>query len=1031
MNINTISRIVGKLLLIMVLLLHHLPFQLTYADDQSSSSDNHEVTATSEYPEKSDDSELGSMQEEWEQEINYSEPTQKNIDSPEVKSSTDSKVLTDQGVWGTVPWSYYEDGVGTIVLGGGTAGSASDAPWRSYSQISKIIFEDQVILPSDSSGMFRGLQFLEVIENTDKLDVSNVTNMESMFQVTWRLREIDVSNWDTSNVTNMRLMFGNLAATPASFTTLDLASWDTSRVTNMSQMFMNAQNLTTLDLSAWDTSNVTDMSDMFLQVNSLTTLDLGTWNTSKVTNMSRMFNLTRSLTQLNLSSWDTSSVTNMSQMFSNTNLKSLTLGEKSLFSAATQLPAIQATDGYTGGWKLEPDTEDLGIRYASSSEFMTNYDGRFPGTYTWETFGMWGTVPWIYDGILGTITLYGGEAGAVAEAPWKVYSSVKEIIVEDTVVLPEISTRLFSGLTNLEVIENAGNLDVSNVTTMEQMFSYSSSLKTVDVSQWNTSKVTNMGFMFNQTHSLQALDVSQWDTSQVTRMDTMFQRSRELKELDVSNWNTSKVTNMSFMFNQTHSLQALDVSQWDTSQVTRMDTMFQRSRELKELDVSQWDTSQVTTMHNMFNGTNNLKRISLGKNSIFDSSVNLPNRQQNNLYTSRWVLEESLTSGTGVIAFENSTEFMNNYDGTYPGTYIWEPVPPEQLIAKLDTVSDQSVAIHGHATELVDHLTITYKNTEGNTIVLEKDSPRIVWGDYQDNQQKVRSFQINLAENERLETGSKVEIKLSKPSGDTTGDVTEEQTVIKGIDYRSNNFTLDRSKINELATVEALHALILQESRAQARNILSEEDMTNDFRIIETDLSLDSKEDGSYYAILEVGNKAYQMTIGIDLTSKVEHLRVTIPVKMIFESLYDGEESKRQFESQTYEIHNQSSVAVDMYINQVAIDDPAGIVLLKEGEDPLDYVESDVEDPSYEDITKPLLRLNIQTPEVKKQLYATMPEQHLIRLSEGDRTPLSLSGDFYGDYPRWVDNPEIEQGGYYENTLVPNYRIVLRFVPRI
>ncbi len=448
MKRNTIRRIIGKLLLIMVLLLPNLPFQLTYAHDYSSSSDNHEVTVTSEYPEKPGDSELNSLHEESNQEANDSISVQQISDSPEAKSSTESKVLTDQGVWGTVPWSYYEDGVGTIVLGGGTAGSAREAPWRSYFQISKIIFEDQVILPSDSSGMFRSLTFLESIENADKLDVSNVTNMESMFQVTWRLREIDVSNWDTSNVTNMRLMFGNLAATPASFTTLDLTSWDTSSVTNMSQMFMNAQSLTTLDLRGWDTSNVTDMSDMFFQANSLTTLDLGTWNTSKVTNMSRMFHLARSLTQLNLSSWDTSSVTNMSQMFSNTNLKSLTLGEKSFFSAATQLPAIQQIDGYTGGWKLEPGTENLGIRYASSSEFMTNYDGRFPGTYTWETFGMWGTVPWIYDGILETITLYGGEAGAVADAPWKVYSSVKEIIVEDTVVLPEISSRLFSGLTD-------------------------------------------------------------------------------------------------------------------------------------------------------------------------------------------------------------------------------------------------------------------------------------------------------------------------------------------------------------------------------------------------------------------------------------------------------------------------------------------------------------------------------------------------------------------------------------------------------
>lgn len=56
MNINTISRIVGKLLLIMVLLLPQLPFQLTYAHDYSSSSDNHEVAAITEYPEKQEES---------------------------------------------------------------------------------------------------------------------------------------------------------------------------------------------------------------------------------------------------------------------------------------------------------------------------------------------------------------------------------------------------------------------------------------------------------------------------------------------------------------------------------------------------------------------------------------------------------------------------------------------------------------------------------------------------------------------------------------------------------------------------------------------------------------------------------------------------------------------------------------------------------------------------------------------------------------------------------------------------------------
>ncbi|WP_195273828.1 BspA family leucine-rich repeat surface protein [Enterococcus mundtii] len=823
MNINTISRIVGKLLLIMVLLLHHLPFQLTYADNQSSSSDNHEVTAISEYPEKTEESE-------------------------ELENSKEGSNRTTE---------YRLELVASPPAGGN--------PRRTDSSGSNVVW----LRVGESLGNMNafpnpGYRFLRWEVASGPIVIFHPTS-----------QELAVSQNGAGNSV-IRAVFepvqgGNVTVKHEDEEGNQLA----------------------------DSSVLTGLVD---QTYTTEALSISGWQLSKT------------------------------------------------------------PENASGTFRVEEQTV----------------------VYTYEPEqNLWGTVPWSYEEGTETIRLYSGEAGAVADAPWKTHSSVKQIIVEDQVILPKNSRALFIDLRNLEIIENIDRMDVSNVENMQMMFSGTSNLRELDLRNWDTSNVTDMG--------------------------GMFQLASSITELDLGNWNTSALVSTVYMFSGATSL--------------------------TKLDISNWDIARSIFVVAMFNNTP-LKTIVLGEKTVFLTassvgSTNLPQIEITDQYTGRWVLEESLTSETGVIAFENSTEFMNNYDGTYPGTYIWEPVPPEQLIAKLDPVSDQSVAIHGHATELVDHLTITYKNTEGNTIVLEKDSPRIVWGDYQDNQQKVRSFQINLAENERLETGSKVEIKLSKPSGDTTGDVTEEQIVIKGIDYRSNNFTLDRSKINELETVEGLHALILQESRAQARNIISEEDMTNDFRIIETDLSLDSEEDGSYYAILEVGNKAYQMTIGIDLTSKVEHLRVTIPVKMIFESLYDEAESNRQFESQTYEIHNQSSVAVDTYINQVAIDDPAGIVLLKEGEDPLDYVESDVEDPSYEDITKPLLRLNIQTPEVKKQLYATMPEQHLIRLSEGDRTPLSLSGDFYGDYPRWVDNPEIEQGGYYENTLVPNYRIVLRFVPRI
>lgn len=359
---------------------------------------------------------------------------------------------------------------------------------------------------------------------------------------------------------------------------------------------------------------------------------------------------------------------------------------------------------------------------------------------------------------------------------------------------------------------------------------------------------------------------------------------------------------------------------------------------------------------------------------------------------------------------------------------------PEGLVARIDALSDQSTEITGSIYEDTDITVISYTNTDGELVELDKNSERIEWGDYRDENQLYRYFRIPLRENERLETETEVSIFLSKPSIETYVDVTARQTVIKGLNFEAYNITLDRYKINELSTQEELDALILQESRAQAVNVLTEADMTDDFRIVETDLTREVDEDGSYFAVLEVGNKAYQMTIGIDVTSKLEHMRVTIPTKMVFESLYNTAESNRNFESQAYEIRNQSPLAVDTYINQLAIDDSAGIALLEEGEDPLDYAESESEeeDPTltYDDISTPLLRLNLKTEETQIQLYEAMEEQHLVRLEERSRVPISLTGDFYGDYPQWVVDSEADQGGYYEDLLVPNYRIVLRFVPR-
>jgi surface protein len=91
--------------------------------------------------------------------------------------------------------------------------------------------------------------------------------------------------------------------------------------------------------------------------------------------------------------------------------------------------------------------------------------------------------------------------------------------------------------------------DTSNITTMDNMFSYVSMSNFDFLKTFNTSKVTTMESMFYQCQ-IEDIDLSSFDTSNVTIMDSMFYgisvSSGTL--VDLSGWDTSKVTTMYGMF---------------------------------------------------------------------------------------------------------------------------------------------------------------------------------------------------------------------------------------------------------------------------------------------------------------------------------------------------------------------------------------------------------------------------------------------------------------------------------------------------
>ena len=193
--------------------------------------------------------------------------------------------IVAQGVDG-VAWKLYENGyllfkphngnkimedIGTI--------TRKETSWRKYEeQIKAIGFSETIQAPVNSEGLFSGLNNVEYIE-TEKLDVSNVVNMEVMFynnslKNESKIKKLNVSNWNVSNVVNMNRTFMGLN----NLKSLDVDNWNTSKVKDMYAVFQGLHELNELKMSNFDTSSITseyNSSNMFVGLRKLLKIKLG------------------------------------------------------------------------------------------------------------------------------------------------------------------------------------------------------------------------------------------------------------------------------------------------------------------------------------------------------------------------------------------------------------------------------------------------------------------------------------------------------------------------------------------------------------------------------------------------------------------------------------------------------------------------------------------------------------------------------------------------------------------------------------
>ena len=136
--------------------------------------------------------------------------------------------------------------------------------------------------------------------------------------------------------------------------------------------------------------------------------------------------------------------------------------------------------------------------------------------------------------------------------------------------------------------------------------------------------------MFYNCNSLKSINLSNFNTSSVTNMEYMFNNCNSLKSINLSNFNTSSVTNMRYMFENCNSLKSINLSNFNTSSVTFMNSMFYLCNSLESIDLSNFNTSSVTNIQYMFNGCASLAYIKLygiteGSNKLSGTYLNLIN----------------------------------------------------------------------------------------------------------------------------------------------------------------------------------------------------------------------------------------------------------------------------------------------------------------------------------------------------------------------------------------------------------------------
>ena len=276
---------------------------------------------------------------------------------------------------------------------------------------------------------------------------------------------------------------------------------NTSEVYEMSRLFANGQYLTgaklTEAIGGWNVEKLQYITWLFLGVPATDLSFLEKWNTPSLVSMDGAFYAMQSLTSLHgLEHWNVSNV--------------ITL--KDFLSTCTALSDISAL----GGW-------DVSKVQSMQSAFNTCY-----ALADLTPLGNWNV-----SALTNIQSIFEGDRSITTFEPLITWS-------------PRLGqmTSAFKGCTGVKNYKGLGNLDVSNVTSLYQVFFDNSGVRSLTgIEGWNVGNVTTFESCFaNHSYITNILPLKDWDMHSATNINGMFMSNGFLADVDGVIWNLASIS---------------------------------------------------------------------------------------------------------------------------------------------------------------------------------------------------------------------------------------------------------------------------------------------------------------------------------------------------------------------------------------------------------------------------------------------------------------------------------------------------------